>query len=61
MGNNVCSVNVPAREFFRGKKNAKAAQKKKPPARRKEENSPAAVRKGKEENLTDLVGLGRKK
>lgn len=61
MGNNVCPVNVPAREFFRGKKNAKAAQKKKPPARRKEENSPAAVRKGKEENLTDLVGLGRKK
>lgn len=29
MGNNVCPVNVPAREFFRGKKNAKAAQKKK--------------------------------
>lgn len=28
MGNNVCPVNVPAREFFRGKKNAKAAQKK---------------------------------
>ena len=60
MENNACSVNVPARKFFFSAAAGKRAQKK-PPARRKEDNSPAAVRKGKEENLTDLVGLGRKK